>query len=158
MEHVLRGRMAATETTPGRHPWPIVYGHRRNPTSGGSPNLAWALFLGLGLPFALMTVLEVLARGGIYVDVFRPLWYPWPPEVLKPFVGLAVFAVTLAYLAFRIGRRNGFRTGIGVGLASARSWSEVQSGPKAPAPEPPADLQVPPPPPDDDLDPTPRNG
>ncbi len=156
MEDVLRGRMAATETTPGRHPWPIVYARRRNVSSGGSPTLAWALFLVLGLPFGLMTALEVLARAGIYVDVFRPLWQPWPPEILKPFLGLAVFSATLAYLGYRIGHRHGFRSGVGVGMASARTRSEVIAATNLrPAPTP-ASTQaenppLPPPPPPEDI-------
>jgi hypothetical protein len=58
-----------------------------------------------------MAVLTVLARAGTTVALFRPLWQPWPPDLLKPFLGLAVFAATLAHLAYRVGRRTGFRAG-----------------------------------------------
>ncbi len=103
---------------------PIRRRKRRTPSPDGGARLAWGLFLVLGLPFGIMTVLTVLARMGVYVDVFRPLWAPWPPDLLKPLLGIVVFAATLAYLAYRLGRRTGFRTGNVAGLASARTWYE----------------------------------
>lgn len=124
--------MATAHAQTTRRTWPIVYGRRTRHAPGGGTGLAWALFLALGLPFALMSVLTVLAHGGIYVDLLRPLWQPWPPDLLKPLLGVAVFAATLAYLAYRSGWRSGFRT-----AAFAR----------------PADARpLPPPPPPDDLD------
>ncbi|HII40112.1 MAG TPA: hypothetical protein HA326_02725 [Thermoplasmata archaeon] len=133
--------MAATETRRARRTWPIVYERRMRTSHGAGTGVAWALFLGLGLPFALMTGLTVLARGGIYVELFRPLWQPWPPDLLKPFLGLAVFAATLAYLAYRVGQRRGLRVGAGIRRAAA----------VGPAARPQA-LPIPPPPPPDDLD------
>ena len=145
--------MATTDAKVFRRTWPIVYGRRTEPARGGRVGLAWALFLLLGLPFVLMTVLTVLARAGVYVDIFRPLWQPWPPDLLKPFLGVAVFATTLAYLAYRIGHRAGFRAGTGVGMASVRKSAEVPTRANETA-APAADVQappVPPPPPEDAL-------
>ena len=99
-----------------------------------------------------MTILNVLANFGIYVHVFSPLWQPWPPEVLKPFIGVAVFAGTLAFLAYRTGHRRGFRTGVGVGLSATRPLPEDPS--VAEALEPPAEepAPTPPPPPPESVD------
>lgn len=140
--------MAATETRRARNPWPIVYGHRTAPSRSAGTALAWIFFLGLGLPFFLMTILTVLARAGIYVELFRPLWQPWPPEVLKPFLGIAAFVATLGYLAFRVGQRRGFRAGIGVGMSAIRTSEEARAASNRPAPEPEAPPAPPPPPPD----------
>ncbi len=113
--------MAAMNARPVRRTWPIAYGHRARTSPDRGVGLAWVLFLGLGLPFVLMSVLTILARAGFYVEILRPLWQPWPPDLLKPFLGVAVFAATLAYLAYRVGRRAGFRSGTGVRLVSARA-------------------------------------
>ncbi len=133
---------------------PIRRRKRRTPSPEGGARLAWALFLLMGVPFGLMTGLTVLARMGIYVDLFRPLWAPWPPDLLKPFLGLAVFAATLAYLAYRLGRRKGYRTGNVAGAAATRTWYEARQPARdpgdavfttgtaetpAPPPPPPAD-------------------
>lgn len=134
--------MAAIQTRHARSAWPIVYGHRTTPSRGAGTAVAWALFLGLGLPFALMGVLTVLARAGVYVDLFRPLWLPWPPEVLKPFLGFTVFALTFAYLAYRAGHRRGFTVGVGVGLTAIRESTDALS-----AGSPPIVPELPPPPP-----------
>ena len=74
---------------------------------------AWALFLLVGVPLALMAALGVLARAGIYVDPLRPLWQPWPPDSVKLLLGLMGFGATLAYLAhvlIRSGRRPSIST------------------------------------------------
>lgn len=148
----MRGPMAAAETRHVRRTWPIVYDRpvRTAPSSG--VRLAWALFLGAGLPFALMAVLTMLARAGIYIELLRPLWQPWPPDLLKPLLGVAVFAATLAYLAYRMGKRSGFRTGAAVGFVSARNRSEDRGRETtrvtAETEEKPS---VPPPPPEDSL-------
>ncbi len=143
--------MAATETRFIHSTWPIVYGHRRNRPQGHGTGVAWALFLLVGVPSFLMTALTMLARAGIYIDVLRPLWQPWPPELLKPFLGVAGFAGTLAFLAYRVGHRSGFRRGEGAGYASARGWVEAQARAheRAAAMALPAPA-VPPPPPDDE--------
>ncbi len=135
--------MAGAEAAHHKATWPIVYGPRPNVTPEASPRLAWALFIVLGLPFALMTILTVLGDAGIIVPFFGLLWMPWPPEVFKPFIGLAVFTATLGYLAYRIGHRSGFHAGTGVGLAAARNWAEAQPRPSKIATE----EETPPPPP-----------
>lgn len=135
-----------------RRTWPIAYGRRRERAQEGSLRAAWALFLGLGVPFGLMAVLTVLARAGIFVDLFRPLWQPWPPDVLKPFVGLAGFAGTLAYLAYRAGHRSGYRAGSVAGVAAARNEAEGRYQPQeggVPATDPPVPAPPPPPAPTD---------
>ncbi len=137
--------MAATETR-HRTTWPIVYENRGRTSRGHGTGVAWALFLGLGVPFILMTILTLVAGAGFYVELLRPLWQPWPPDLWKPFLGVAVFAATLAYLTYRMGHRRGFRVGSGVNLVASRSRNEPHGVPNAPPPtEPPA---VPPPPPD----------
>jgi len=141
--------MAATGTRTARHSWPIVpYNRRTRAVREPGLRLAWALFLGLGLPFVLMTFLTILARAGVYIDILRPLWQPWPPDLLKPFLGVAVFAATLAYLAYRTGRRTGFRTGAGVRMVSARTRTGSPYAPGRLAAASPA-RPVPPPPPMD---------
>lgn len=142
--------MAATETRHARRTWPIVYARPTRPVRRYGVGFAWALFLVLGVPFALMSLLTMLARSGIYVDLFRPLWQPWPPDLLKPILGVAVFAATLAYLAYRLGHRSGFRRGSAAGIITARYLSE------SPYPELPSsttasseESPVPPPPPED---------
>lgn len=123
----MRGGMDATSLRAVHSSWPIVYGHRRFRARDRRVGGAWALFLGLGVPFALMAVLTMLARMGIYVDLFRPLWLPWPPDPLKPFLGVAGFAATLAYLAYRLGHRSGFKAGARAEMASTRNRIEGRS-------------------------------
>ena len=140
--------MAAEQTRHARSTWPIVYGHRSRSSRGAGTTIAWILFLVLGIPFILMAALTMLARAGIYVDLFRPLWQPWPPDDLKPFLGLGVFAATLAYLAYRAGHRRGFTAGLGVGLTAIRTSAETRIAATNPTAEPEAPpASVPPPPP-----------
>ncbi|HYM40248.1 MAG TPA: hypothetical protein VEY12_08930 [Thermoplasmata archaeon] len=122
-------------------PGSLALGHPRVSSAEGDPRLAWVLFLLLGLPFALMGILTILARAGFYVDLFRPLWQPWPPEILKPFIGVAGFVGTLAYLAYRIGRRTGFRSGTVAGIVAVRNEAERRTRAE--------EAQIPPPPPDE---------
>lgn len=133
-----------------RRSWPIVYGRRRHPAPYPGVRLAWALFLGLGVPFVLMALLTVLARAGFYIDLLRPLWQPWPPDLLKPFVGLAVFAVTLAYLAYRVGLRSGFRSRSVARAASESGFATDRSG-TAETGYARSYAGVPPPPPPDEI-------
>ena len=123
--------MATAHAPSTKRIWPIAYGRRTRRASGGGTGLAWAFFLGLGFPFGLMALLTALAGAGVYVDLFRPFWLPWPPDLLKPFLGVAVFVASLAYLAYRSGWRSGFRTAAFVRPASARPL---------PPPPPPDDL------------------
>ncbi len=152
--------MAGADATHHKATWPIVYEHRLTAEPEPTPRLAWGLFVVLGLPFGLMTVLVVLADVGITVPLFGALWMPFPPEVVKPFLGLAVFAATLAYLTYRMGHRAGFHAGTGVGLAAARSVAESRAHEVAteeaatppPPPEPAVDPTATPPPPDEELE------
>lgn len=131
--------------------------------------LAWALFLLLGLPFALMAILTFLARQGIYIGLFTPLWQPWPPDLWKPLLGVAVFVETFAYLAYRAGRRRGYRRGNTAAVVSSLEQAERAH----PSVDPGSAISTtptvvvrplpPPPPPDeaawedlDDLEPEPR--
>lgn len=127
---------------------PISFGYRRRRRLPNEHPLrwAWAFLLIVGLPFALMGVLTTIARAGVYVDLFRPLWQPWPPDVLKPFLGFGIFAASLAYLAYCAGKRSGFQSGIGVGIASTRNWVEEHTPPPAPASTTPVENPPPPPP------------
>ncbi len=113
-----------------------------------TPRFAWGLFIVVGLPFALMGVLTLLAQSGIYVRLFSPLWQPWPPDTYKPFVGLLGFVATLAFLANRIGRRTGFRAGHLAGKAAARNELEAEKQEATPVPAVVEVAPVPPPPPD----------
>ncbi len=110
---------------------------------------AWALFVVFGIPFLLMAVLTTLAMAGIYVQAFEPFWQPFPPDTLKPFLGIATFAATLGYLAYRIGRARGFRTGHVAGMVAARNVAESRTPPavqEPPAPEAaPVEIVVSPP-------------
>ena len=99
---------------------------------------AWALFLVFGVPFLLMAVLTTLAMARIYVEPFRALWQPFPPEALKPLLGVATFAATLGYLAYRAGRNRGFRFGHVAGMAAARNVAEGWKPAPAPGPSEPA--------------------
>ncbi len=152
--------MAGADAAHPRATWPIVYEHRLVAAPEPTPRLAWALFVAFGLPFGLMTILVVLADVGITVPLFGVLWMPFPPEAVKPFLGLAVFATTLAYLTYRVGHRAGFHAGTGVGLAAARNVVEARAREAAseapvsppPPPEPAVDPSATPPPPDEDLE------
>ena len=86
--------------------------------------LAWGLFLLIGLPLGFMAALGPLASAGIYVEPLRQLWRPWPPDIIKPFIGVAGFVATLAYLTFRIGRHRGYRAGTVALTAAARNIAE----------------------------------
>ncbi len=96
----------------------------RKPPRGRGLNVAWALFLLLGVPFGIMAILEYLATTGMYVDAIRPLWQPWPPDIVKSFLGIAAFAATLAHLTYRHGRDKGYHSGAMAGAAAARNIVE----------------------------------
>ncbi len=86
-----------------------------------SLRVAWALFLAVGLPLGFMAALGPLTAAGIYLEPLRPLWRPWPPDILKPVIGVAGFVATLAYLSYRIGQSAGFRWGTAAATAAARN-------------------------------------
>lgn len=99
--------------------------------------LAWALFLLVGMPLGLMAALGPLTTIGVYLEFLRPLWRPWPPDPWKPFIGIAGFAATLAYLAFRRGIFSGFRRGTIATMAAIRNLLEGRTRPASVGPSPP---------------------
>ncbi len=107
--------------------------------------LAWALFLVIGLPLGVMAALDLLATTGLYVDVLRPFWRPWPSDIVKSFLGIAAFAATLAYLTYRRGREKGFKSGSVAATAIARNVAEGRT--LEPNASPDGTLQPPYPPP-----------
>jgi len=129
--------MAALGTTDPPSPESTGPQGKRKPPEEQAPWLAWVLFLLLGLPFLVMAALTFLAAARIYVEPLRMLWQPWPPDVLKPFIGIAAFAATVAYLAYLIGRSRGFRSGSLAGLAAGRNLAEGWKPPSERASQPP---------------------
>ncbi len=105
--------------------------------------VAWALFLLFGLPLGLIAALNLLAGTGIFVDPLREFWRPWPSDIMKSFIGIAGFAATLAYLAYRRGKEKGYKSGTVAATATARNVSEG----RIPEPAPQVSLQPPYPPP-----------
>jgi hypothetical protein len=99
--------------------------------------LAWALFLIVGAPLGLMAALGPLSFAGVYLEFLRPLWRPWPPDPWKPIIGLAGFAATLAYVAFRRGLFSGFRRGTVAAMAAVRNLLEGRRRPGLEEPIPP---------------------
>ena len=91
---------------------------------GRALTLPWLLFLVIGLPLGVMAALSPLASAGIYVDALRPLWRPWPPDPLKPFLGASIFTLTLVYLAYKSGRIRGFHSGKVAATAAFRNLVE----------------------------------
>ena len=96
----------------------------RSPPRVRDLRLEWGLFLLIGLPLGFMAALGPLASAGIYVEPLRQFWRPWPPDIVKPFIGVAGFVATLAYLTFRIGRNRGYRSGTVALTAAARNIAE----------------------------------
>jgi hypothetical protein len=115
---------------------------------GGSAALA--VFLLVGVPLGLMAALGPLSFAGVYLEFLRPLWRPWPPDPWKPIIGLAGFAASLAYLAFRRGVFSGFRRGTVAAMAAVRNLLEGRRRPSL-------EEAIPPPPPIDEPSPNPGN-
>lgn len=129
----------------------------RNKAQGGkSATLPWVLFLLMGIPLGLMAALVPLGMAGTYIEPLRPLWRPWPSDLVKALIGAAIFCATLAFLAHRSGRLSGFHSGEVAthvalrNLAEGRGAAAVQESVPPPpplvevhppAPEPPADSQ-----------------
>jgi hypothetical protein len=97
----------------------------RNKARGGRPTtLPWVLFLLFGIPFGLMAALIPLSMGGYYVEPLRRFWQPWPSDLVKPFLGAAIFVATLAFLAYRSGRIAGFHSGKVAAAVELRNLAE----------------------------------
>ncbi len=86
---------------------------------------AWALFLLVGLPFALMAVLVALAQAGIVVSVLSPLWTAWPPDAAKEAVGAVVFVTTLAVLIDRRRATSAAERARGTAAGARRDGSRI---------------------------------
>ncbi len=106
---------------------------------GRGLRFAWGLFLVIGLPLGFMAALGPLAAAGIYVEPLRPFWRPWPPDLVRSFMGAASFAATLAYLSYRIGQSAGYRRGTAAATAAARNVAEGRIS----APDQTAPLETP---------------
>lgn len=89
-----------------------------------SLRLAWALFFVLGIPLGLVAALAPLTAAGIYLEPLRQFWRPWPPDLLKPVIGMAGFVATFAFLCYRLGRHAGYRWGTAAAVAMARNIAE----------------------------------
>lgn len=120
----MRVRMEGIPTQAVPSPTPIVSLPPLKPIRERDLTVAWALFLLLGVPFGIMASLEYLATTGIVIEALRPLWQPWPSEIVKSFLGIGCFAATLAHLAYRLGRSEGYRSGTVAGKAAARNLAE----------------------------------
>jgi len=73
--------------------------------------IAWLSFGLGGIPATLMVALMALAEFGVYVDIFRPLWQPWPPDWVKYLLGSTISAgatldLVTAYARVRKARRR----------------------------------------------------
>ena len=88
--------------------------------------IAWALFVLIGIPCALLVILTPLTYSGVYIDALKPFWRPWPPDLAKPFIGLALFLGTFAYLVYRSGRLAGFHSGTVAATAAYRNLVEAR--------------------------------
>src|SRR5256885_2747946 len=72
----------------------------RKTPSNRSLRLAWGLFLAIGAPLALIAVLQPRSVVRLHIEPLRPFWRPWPPDILKPVIGVAGLVATLAYLCY----------------------------------------------------------
>lgn len=99
---------------------------KKAPKGRGGLTLGWILFLLVGIPFGFMAALGPLAYAGIYIGPLQGLWQPWPPDVVKPFIGVGIFVATLAYLIFRMGQTDGFHWGTVTATAAARNMALSQ--------------------------------
>ncbi len=66
---------------------------------------AWAVFVLVGLPFALMAALVALAPAGFVLGFLSPLWVGWPSDAVKEVLGVAVWLGTLLILVLRLRSR-----------------------------------------------------
>ena len=87
---------------------------------------------------------EATLRGayGLQFQGTRPVRPPFPPGI-ESFIGIAGFAATLAYLAYRRGKETGYKSGNVAATATARNVAEG----RIPEPAPQVSLQPPYPPP-----------
>jgi len=120
--------MAVQGKPRGRAPTSAGRISERKPPTQRSLRLAWGLFLAIGVPLGLLAALAPLTASGIYIEPLRQFWRPWPPDILKPVIGVAGFAATLGYLCYRLGRHAGYRWGTAAAVAMARNIAEGRSG------------------------------
>jgi hypothetical protein len=100
---------------------------KKAPKGKGALTLGWLLFLGIGIPFGFMAALGPLAYAGIYIAPLAALWQPWPPDVLKPYIGVGIFIGTFAYLIYRMGQDSGFHWGNVTATAALRNLTESRA-------------------------------
>ena len=116
--------MAVPGKTRGRARASAANVTERKAPSEQNLRLAWGLFLLIGVPLGLLAALAPLTAAGIYFEPLRQFWRPWPPDILKPVIGVAGFAATLGYLCYRLGRHAGYRWGTAASVAMARNIAE----------------------------------
>jgi len=119
--------MAVPGKTRGRARASAANVTERKAPSEQNLRLAWGLFLLIGVPLGLLAALAPLTAAGIYFEPLRQFWRPWPPDILKPVIGVAGFAATLGYLCYRLGRHAGYRWGTEASVAMARNIAEGRS-------------------------------
>ncbi|TLZ75845.1 MAG: hypothetical protein E6K08_07750 [Methanobacteriota archaeon] len=119
--------MAVPGKTRGRARASAANVTERKAPSEQNLRLAWGLFLLIGVPLGLLAALAPLTAAGIYFEPLRQFWRPWPPDILKPVIGVAGFAATLGYLCYRLGRHAGYRWGTAASVAMARNIAEGRS-------------------------------
>src|SRR3989449_1686208 len=116
--------MAVPGKTRGRARASAANVTERKAPSEQNLRLAWGLFLLIGVPLGLLAALAPLTAAGIYIEPLRQFWRPWPPDILKPVIGVAGFAASLGYLCYRLGRHAGYRWGTAASVAMARNIAE----------------------------------
>ena len=92
--------MAVPGKTRGRARASAANVTERKAPSEQNLRLAWGLFLLIGVPLGLLAALAPLTAAGIYIEPLRQFWRPWPPDILKPVIGVAGLVATLAYLCY----------------------------------------------------------
>src|SRR5213076_2044267 len=84
----------------------LRYARDKKPAKGRALRAAWAVFILLGIPAAIMAVLGPLAYAGIYVEPLKQFWRPWPPDYIKGLLAVGGFAGAVALLLYMQGREE----------------------------------------------------
>src|SRR5438552_8790333 len=102
----------------------LRYARDKKPAKGRALRAAWAVFILLGIPAAIMAVLGPLAYAGIYVEPLKQFWRPWPPDYIKGILEGGSFAGVVALLLYMQGRTRGYQRGKAAGKANTRNDTE----------------------------------